>query len=111
MVNGFCLLRKFKATGIKPGKRSAIRAKMLRGDLGFDGIVVTGRADRPVYLWIQDNHAEIMDGSTLWGQGTYAVQKILKETHGKNVRFVTTGVSGENKCRNATIFLRLGNCM
>jgi aldehyde:ferredoxin oxidoreductase len=31
------------------------------------------------------------------------VQNILKETHGNKVRFVTTGVSGENKCRNATI--------
>jgi aldehyde:ferredoxin oxidoreductase len=70
---------------------------------GYDGIVVTGRAGRPVYLWIQDNRAEIMDASALWGQGTYAVQKILKEKHGNNVRFVTTGASGENKCRNATI--------
>jgi aldehyde:ferredoxin oxidoreductase len=70
---------------------------------GYDGIVVTGRADAPVYLWIEDNHAEIMDGSALWGQGTYVVQKILKEKHGDKVRFVTTGVSGENQCRNATI--------
>lgn len=70
---------------------------------GYDGIIVTGRADRPVYLWIEDSHAEIMDGSALWGKGTYAVQKILKEKHGNKVRFVATGVSGENQCRNATI--------
>ena len=70
---------------------------------GYDGIVITGRAERPVYLWIQDNHAEILDGSFIWGRGTYAVQKILKEKHGGNVRFVATGVSGENKCRNATV--------
>jgi aldehyde:ferredoxin oxidoreductase len=37
---------------------------------GYDGIVVTGRADGPVYLWIQDNRAEIMDASALWGKGT-----------------------------------------
>ena len=70
---------------------------------GYDGIVVTGRADEPVYLWIEDNHAEIRDASRLWGRGTYEVQKILKERHGNKVRFVTTGVSGENQCRNATI--------
>ena len=70
---------------------------------GYDGIVVSGRADRPVYLWIQDDRTEILDGAALWGQGTYAVQKILKEKHGDKVRFVTTGVSGENQCRNATI--------
>ena len=70
---------------------------------GYDGIVITGRAERPVYLRIQDNRAEIVDGSFIWGKGTYTVQKILKEKHGDNVRFVSTGVSGENKCRNATI--------
>ena len=70
---------------------------------GYDGIVITGRAEGPVYLWIEDHHAEIMDGSALWGKGTYKVQKILKKKHGYKVRFVTTGVSGENQCRNATI--------
>jgi aldehyde:ferredoxin oxidoreductase len=70
---------------------------------GFDGIVVTGRADGPVYLWIEDNHAELKNGSALWGKGTYEVQKVLKEKHGGKVRFVTTGVSGENQCRNATV--------
>ncbi|MBW2410797.1 MAG: hypothetical protein JRF72_13440, partial [Deltaproteobacteria bacterium] len=59
--------------------------------------------DEPVYLWIEDNHAEIRNGSDLWGKGTYAVQKMLKQRHGDKVRFVTTGVSGENQCRNATI--------
>ena len=70
---------------------------------GFDGIVVTGRADGPVYLWIEDNHAELKNGSALCGKGTYEVQKVLKEKHGGKVRFVTTGVSGENQCRNATV--------
>jgi aldehyde:ferredoxin oxidoreductase len=70
---------------------------------GYDGIVVSGCADKPSYLWIHDNKAEILDGSFLWTKGTYTVQKILKERHGENVRFVTPGVSGENKCRNATI--------
>jgi aldehyde:ferredoxin oxidoreductase len=42
---------------------------------GFDGVVVTGRAAEPVYLWIEDNHAEIRDASDLWGRGTYEVQK------------------------------------
>ena len=70
---------------------------------GYDGIVVSGRAHEPVYLWIEDNHAEIRDASDLWGKGTYEVQKILKERHGDKVRLVTMGVSGENQCRNATI--------
>jgi len=70
---------------------------------GFDGIVLRGCADQPVYVHIHDHKAEILPASWLWGKGTYQVQKLLKEKHGKQVRFVSTGPAGENRCRNATI--------
>lgn len=70
---------------------------------GYDGIVISGRSDKPVYLMIQDEKVEILDASDMWGQGTYAVQKKLKERYGKSVRFISTGIAGENKCRNATV--------
>jgi aldehyde:ferredoxin oxidoreductase len=70
---------------------------------GYDGVVIAGRSEKPVYLWIHDGKAQILDASLLWGQGVYAVRDILKETHGKNVRFVTTGVAGENMCRSANL--------
>ena len=34
---------------------------------GYDGLLVTGRASKPVYLWIQDGRAELRDASHLWG--------------------------------------------
>ena len=70
---------------------------------GYDGVVITGRSAKPVYLWIHDGKAQILDGSLLWGKGVYEVRDILKKLHGKNVRFVTTGVAGENMCRNANL--------
>jgi len=70
---------------------------------GYDGVVVTGRADRPSYLWIDDGKAEILDASYLWGKGIYEVRDLLREKHGKKIRFVTTGVAGENRCRAATL--------
>jgi len=70
---------------------------------GYDGIVVSGRSEKPVYIWIHDGKAQILDASLLWGKGVYAARDILKQTHGKNVRFVTTGVAGENMCRSATL--------
>jgi aldehyde:ferredoxin oxidoreductase len=70
---------------------------------GYDGIVISGRAEKPVYLWIHDGKAQILDASLLWGKGVYDVRDILKKTHGKNVRFVTTGVAGENMCRSANL--------
>ena len=70
---------------------------------GFDGVVICGASEQPVYLLIKDGKAEIRDAGTLWGQGVYAVKERLKAAHGKKVRFVTTGVAGENRCRSANL--------
>jgi aldehyde:ferredoxin oxidoreductase len=70
---------------------------------GYDGIVVSGRADRPVYIIVNDGEVRIEDADFLWGQGTYAVQSALKEKYGKAVRFVAAGPAGENLCRNAVV--------
>jgi aldehyde:ferredoxin oxidoreductase len=70
---------------------------------GYDGVVITGRSEKPVYVWIHDGDAEILDASLLWGKGVYQVRDILKEIHGKNVRSVTTGIAGENMCRSANL--------
>lgn len=70
---------------------------------GYDGIVVSGRSEGPVYLWIDDGRAELRDAAALWGKGVYATADALKADHGKNVRFVTTGPAGENLVRTANI--------
>lgn len=71
---------------------------------GFDGVVIEGRAPKPVYLWIHDNEAELRDASSLWGQGAYRTGEMLQQAHGEKVRFVTTGVAGEKRVRTAVIF-------
>lgn len=74
---------------------------------GYDGVVITGRAERPRYLWVKDGKAEILDASLLWGKGVYQVRDMLREKHGEQIRFVTTGAAGENLCRIATIMTDL----
>ena len=36
---------------------------------GYDGVVITGCAERPSYIWIHDGKAEIKDASGLWERG------------------------------------------
>jgi aldehyde:ferredoxin oxidoreductase len=74
---------------------------------GYDGIVITGRSEKPVYIMVSDNKAEILDAGFLWGKGTYEVRDNLKQKHGKNVRIVTTGPAGENRCRGASLITDL----
>jgi len=68
---------------------------------GFDGIIISGSAPRPIYIWINDNEVELRDASFLWGQGAYRTGEMLQKAHGDNVRFVTTGVAGEKLVRTA----------
>ena len=70
---------------------------------GYDGIVVEGRAPSPMYLWIQDNQAELRNASFLWGQGVYRTRELLEEAHGNKIKFLTTGVAGERRVRTAVL--------
>jgi len=64
---------------------------------GFDGIWIEGKADRPVYLSINDNHVEIRDASKVWGMDTYESQTFIKNESGiPGTRVLTIGPAGEN---------------
>jgi aldehyde:ferredoxin oxidoreductase len=68
---------------------------------GFDGLVIEGKAKRPVYVRISDNKAEICDAASLWGKKVSEVAQTLREVQGEKVRFITTGVAGERMVRTA----------
>lgn len=71
---------------------------------GYDGLIVTGQAERPVYLLIQEGKAELRDAADLlWGLDTFAVKDCLWRRHGKNAEILTIGQAGENLVREAII--------
>jgi len=63
---------------------------------GYDGVVVQGKSDKPVYLFIQDGTAEIRDASALWGKGTTDVRETLKGELGNQTKVVAAGPAGDN---------------
>jgi len=71
---------------------------------GFDAVVITGKAKRPVYLWIKDGKAEVRDGSKFWGLETNQAVDALKEAVGDARATVSSiGPAGENLVRYACI--------
>jgi aldehyde:ferredoxin oxidoreductase len=68
---------------------------------GFDGVVITGRAHRPVYLFIEDGRAELRDASGLWGRNGYETGRLLEQAHGERTRFIAIGAAGEHLVRTA----------
>lgn len=71
---------------------------------GFDALVVRGRAEKPVYLWIHDGEAEIRPAAHLWGQATLPTQEAIRRELGdERVRIAQIGPAGENRVRYAAI--------
>lgn len=69
---------------------------------GYDGIIVEGKAEKPVYIWINDGKAEIKEAAHLWGKDTKKTEDLIKrELKDKNVEVVCIGQAGENKVRFA----------
>ena len=63
---------------------------------GFDGMIITGKSENPVYLWVHNGEWEIRNASHLWGKDTYEIDPLLKnETHEKAV-VSAIGQAGEN---------------
>ena len=76
---------------------------------GYDGMMVVGKADKPVYLWIHDGEVEICDASDLWGTGTYGTTAILRARYGPKTRVAAIGQAGERLSRIACIQTETGN--
>ena len=63
---------------------------------GYDGILFTGRASSPVYVWIKNEKIELRDASHLWGSDTYETQtRIKSEVNEPLARVACIGVGGE----------------
>lgn len=64
---------------------------------GFDALTVRGRAETPVYLWINDGEPEIRSAGHLWGRRTAAVEAAIREElNEERARVAQIGPAGEN---------------
>jgi aldehyde:ferredoxin oxidoreductase len=61
---------------------------------GFDGLLITGRAAEPVYLWIVDNKVEIRPARHLWGLDTYSTQAAVLKELGQEAAGASVAVIG-----------------
>ncbi|MFX1485700.1 MAG: aldehyde ferredoxin oxidoreductase family protein [Promethearchaeota archaeon] len=78
---------------------------------GFDALVVTGKALRPVYLWIHDGETEIRDASHLWGKtdGFETEDALKKELGDKKIQVAPIGPAAENLVRYAGLICNYGH--
>ena len=70
---------------------------------GFDGIVVTGKSDRPVYLKIIEETVTLEDATALKGKDTYETEMLVRRDCGIKVKVAAVGVAGEQRVRFAAV--------
>jgi len=75
---------------------------------GYDQLIISGRAERPVYLWIQDDKVELRDAHELWGKDVWeTTQAIQSDLGDPDVQIATIGPGAENGVRFAGVFVNL----
>jgi aldehyde:ferredoxin oxidoreductase len=75
---------------------------------GFDAIVVHGRSEKPVYLWVLNDSIEVRDATHLWGLTTSEVFEQLRELENE-VSVLSIGPAGENLVFASAVVVDEGN--
>ncbi len=71
---------------------------------GYDYLVITGRANRPVYLFIHNDQVELRDASQVWGMGAKEANRAIKqEVRDEEVETACIGPAGVNLVTFASI--------
>lgn len=71
---------------------------------GFDHLVVKGKSDKPVYLFVNDGEIEVRDASHIWGHDTHDTQQMIRDDLGdQQVKSLCIGQAGENLVRFANV--------
>jgi aldehyde:ferredoxin oxidoreductase len=70
---------------------------------GYDGLVITGRAEGPVYLWVDEQGVEVRDATHLWGKDHFECADALLEETDPKAKVVGIGPAGERLVKLAGI--------
>ncbi|MEM2835520.1 MAG: aldehyde ferredoxin oxidoreductase family protein [Candidatus Bathyarchaeia archaeon] len=70
---------------------------------GFDAMIVEGRAEKPVYIYVEDERGYILSADGIWGKTSFETERALKEIHGRDIGALVIGPGGENMVKYATV--------
>ncbi len=77
---------------------------------GYQSLLVRGRSERPVYLSINQDGAELVDATDLWGRDSWETQEVLRERAGDgHARLMAIGPGGEALVRYGCIMTERGH--
>ena len=102
--NGYAVVSKSPATGgIAESKAHGFFGPELKR-AGFDAVIFTGKAEKLVYAWIDDDSVQLLDAQHLKGKSPYETDVAIREDLGDHyIRVSAIGEAGEKLARFASI--------
>ncbi len=97
----FAALTKSPLTGIMLTSSCGGPFGMAYKTAGYDGLLITGKSESPIYLEIDSGGVKFRDAAHLWGKDTVATQQALSRD--RKIGVLTIGPAGENRVRFANI--------
>jgi len=73
--------------------------------IGYDGLIITGKAPKKVYLHFSGGKLELKDAADLWGKDVFETLKCLQTAHGEKVKMAAIGPAGEKGALIASIMI------
>jgi len=102
--NGHAFVSKSPATG---GVGEAVSHGTFGAELkraGYDAVILTGKSDRPVFLWIDDDSVQLLDAAHLMGKSPSETEDTIKDELGDYyIRVASIGLAGEKLSKIACI--------
>lgn len=102
--NGYAVVSKSPATGgIAESKAHGFFGPELKR-AGYDAVIFTGKSEKLVYAWIDDDSVHLLDAQHLKGKSPYETDVAIKEELGDYyIRVSAIGEAGEKLVRFASI--------
>jgi aldehyde:ferredoxin oxidoreductase len=75
---------------------------------GFDAAIIEGKAEKPTFLFVQDELVNFLDAKDLWGLNSTETERKLKEIYGPAAGIICIGQAGENLVKFANIVSQEG---
>jgi aldehyde:ferredoxin oxidoreductase len=69
---------------------------------GFDGMIIVGKSEKPVSIYINDDSIEFIDAEDLWGKDVFETEELLKEKTDKKAEVACIGIAGDLPIKNWT---------
>jgi aldehyde:ferredoxin oxidoreductase len=101
--NRYMVVTKSPLTGALSCSNSGGRFPTEMKRTGFDLFIIQGRAERPVYLWIDDDQVEIRPAAHLWGKTVPETEDLLLGETDPKAKVACIGPAGERLVKIAGI--------